>query len=135
MSEIKHYGVKGMKWDVKKNPKYDPKSNSALAGNSEYILDRVYEDTKEGRALERKDMIAEGARLGIDYANTLIEKAKNKHKLLKIASIPSEKIKKGLILLAAFAKHYDKWLDKQKLEVNYEYKKKKALKKLLGIQK
>ena len=132
-AHLAHYGVKGMKWDVKKNPKYDP--DSALAGNSEYILDRVYEDTKEGRALERKDMIVEGARLGIDYANTLIEKAKNKHKLLKIASIPSEKIKKGLILLGAFAKHYGKWLNKQKEEVNWEYKKKKAFKKLLGIQK
>ena len=130
---LAHYGVKGMKWDVKKNPKYDP--DSALAVNSEYVLDRVYEDTKEGRALQRKDMITEGARLGIDYANTLIEKAKNKHKLLKIASIPAEKIKKGLILLGAFAKHYGKWLNKQKEEVNWEYKKKKAFKKLLGIQK
>ena len=135
---LEHYGVKGMKWDVKKNPKYDPyaeKSKSALAGNSEYILDRVYEDTKEGRALERKDMVVEGARLGIDYANALIEKAKNKYKLVKIASIPAEKIKKGLILLGAFAKHYGKWLNKQKEEVNWEYKKKKAFKKLLGIQK
>ena len=135
---LAHYGVKGMKWDVKKNPKYDPyaeKSKSALAGNSEYIIDRVYEDTKEGRALERKDMIAEGARLGIDYANTLIEKAKNKHKLLKIASIPSEKIAKKLKLLAALVVSYKKTIDKQKLEVNWEYKKKKAFKKLLGIQK
>lgn len=135
---LAHYGVKGMKWDVKKNPKYDPyaeKSKSALVGNSEYILDRVYEDTKEGRALERKDMIADGARLGIDYANTLIEKAKNKHKLLKIASIPAEKIKKGLKLLAALVVSYKKTIDKQKLEVNWEHKKKKAFKKLLGIQK
>lgn len=132
---LAHYGVKGMKWDVKKNPKYDPKSNSALAGNSEYILDRVYEDTKEGRALERKDMIAEGARLGIDYANTLIEKAKNKYKLVKIASIPAEKIAKKLKLLAALVVSYKKTIDKQKLEVNWEYKKKKAFKKLLGIQK
>ena len=135
---LAHYGVKGMKWDVKKNPKYDPyaeKSKSALAGNSEYILTREYEDTKEGRALERKDMIADGARLGIDYANALIEKAKNKHKLLKIASIPAEKIKKGLKLLAALVVSYKKTIDKQKLEVNWEYKKKKAFKKLLGIQK
>ena len=135
---LAHYGVKGMKWTVKKNPKYDPyaeKSKSALAGNSEYIIDREYEDTKEGRALERKDMIAEGARLGIDYANTLIEKAKNKHKLLKIASIPAEKLKKGLKLLAALVVSYKKTIDKQKLEVNWEYKKKKAFKKLLGIQK
>ena len=130
---LAHYGVKGMKWDVKKNPKYDP--DSALAVNSEYVLDRVYEDTKEGRALQRKDMITEGARLGIDYANTLIEKAKNKHKLLKIASIPAEKIKKKLKLLAALVVSYKKTIDKQKLEVNWEYKKKKAFKKLLGIQK
>lgn len=127
-----------MRWDVKKNPKYDPyneKSNSALAGNSEYVIDREYEDTKEGRDLKRKDMIAASARVSIDYANALIEKAKNKYKLVKIASIPAEKLKKGLILLGAFAKHYDNWLNKQKEEVNWEYKKKKAFKKLLGIQK
>ena len=84
---LSHYGVKGMRWDVKKNPKYDPyneKSNSALAGNSEYVIDREYEDTKEGRDLKRKDMIAASAHLGIDYANALIEKAKNKYKLLGI---------------------------------------------------
>ena len=135
---LAHYGVKGMKWTVKKNPKYDPyaeKSKSALAGNSEYVIDRVYEDTKEGRALERKDMIAGGARLGIAYANALIEKAKNKHKLVKIASIPAEKIENGLKVLAAFAVHYKKWLVKQEEEVNWEYKKKKAYKRLLGIQK
>lgn len=135
---LEHYGVKGMKWTVKKNPKYDPyaeKSKSALAGNSEYIIDMEYEDTKEGRDLKRKDMIAASARLGIDYANTLIEKAKNKYKLVKIASIPAEKIKNGLKLLAAFAVHYKKWLVKQEEEVNWEYKKKKAFKKLLGIQK
>ena len=135
---LEHYGVKGMRWDVKKNPKYDPyneKSNSALAGNSEYVIDREYEDTKEGRDLKRKDMIAASARVGIAYANALLEKAKNKYKLVKIASIPAEKLKKGLILLGAFAKHYGNWLNKQKEEVNWEYKKKKAFKKLLGIQK
>ena len=135
---LEHYGVKGMKGDVKKNPKYDPyaeKSKSALAGNSEYILTREYEDTKEGRALKRKDMIEDGAHLAIDYANTLIEKAKNKYKLVKIASIPSEKIAKKLKLLAALVVSYKKTIDKQKLEVNWEYKKKKAFKKLLGIQK
>ena len=135
---LEHYGVKGMKWDVKKNPTYDPHTYidpRVWGGNSEYILDREYEDTKEGRALERKDMIAEGALLAIDYANTLIEKAKNKHKLLKIASIPAEKIKKGLKLLAALVVSYKKTINKQKEEVNWEYKKKKAFKKLLGIQK
>ena len=135
---LAHYGVKGMKWDVKKNPTYDPHTYidpRVWGGNSEYVLSREYEDTKEGRALQRKDMITEGARLGIDYANTLIEKAKNKHKLLKIASIPAEKIKKGLKLLAALVVSYKKTIDKQKLEVNWEYKKKKAFKKLLGIQK
>ncbi len=134
---LSHYGVKGMQWDVKKNPKYDPHTYvdpRVWGGNSEYVIDREYEDTKEGRDLKRKDMIAASTRLAIDYANTLIEKVKNKHKLLKIASIPAEKIKKGLILLGAFAKHYDKWLNKQKEEVNWEYKKKKAFKKLLGIQ-
>lgn len=134
---LAHYGVKGMKWDVKKNPTYDPHTYidpRVWGGNSEYILNREYEDTKEGRDLKRKDMIAEGARLGIDYANTLIEKAKNKHKLLKIASIPAEKIKKGLKLLAALVVSYKKTIDKQKLEVNWEYKKKKAFKELLGIQ-
>ena len=135
---LEHYGVKGMKWDVKKNPKYDPHTYidpRVWGGNSEYILTREYEDTKEGRALERKDMIAEGARWGIDYANTLIEKAKNKYKVVKIASIPAEKLKKGLKLLAALVVSYKKTIDKQKLEVNWEHKKKKAFKKLLGIQK
>ena len=137
-AHLAHYGVKGMKWTVKKNPKYDPyneKSNSALAGNSEYVIDRVYEDTEEGRALQRKDMIAEGARLGIDYANALIEKAKNKYKLVKLASIPAEKLKKKLIVLATLVMGYKKHINKQKEEVNWEYKKKKAYKKLLGIQK
>ena len=135
---LEHYGVKGMKWDVKKNPTYDPHTYidpRVWGGKSEYILNREYENSKEGRALQRKDMIEDGAKLAIDYANTLIEKAKNKYKLIKIASIPSEKIAKKLKLLAALVVSFNKSIDKAKQEVNWRHKKKKAFKKLLGIQK
>lgn len=136
-NHLEHYGVKGMKWDVKKNPKYDPEKSRGLVApiNSEYILNREYEDSKEGRALQRKDMIEDGARLAIDYANTLIEKAKNKYKLVKIASIPAEKIAKKLKLLSALVVSFNKSINKAKEEVNWRHKKKKAFKKLLGIQK